>query len=238
MCKTRTIASKKAIFSLNHQFLCWSPESPLKVSWRFRTLGPLGDLQGTSPGRHVPARLHLIMENEKLSSSGCGDEEVQEMTAISSLFEQAMLLVGQAFHSVTYYCRQNILSILIDNPSKVKETLKDPDMALDNISNTYLFGDKFEKKLLKDTMQSKNRLIIYLGSPQQEIMLSRDALIFVLQNLGFIINFQKSVLNPSHQIQFLSVEIDSLTMIVSPPLQKKEQIISQCQDLLSQSVSH
>ena len=36
------------------------------------------------------SRLWMIMENEKLSSSGCGDEEVQEMTAISSLFEQAI----------------------------------------------------------------------------------------------------------------------------------------------------
>ena len=33
----------------------WSPESPLKVFSRSRTLGPLGDLQGTSPGRLVPA---------------------------------------------------------------------------------------------------------------------------------------------------------------------------------------
>ena len=85
------------------------------------------------------------------------------------------------------------------------------------------------------------RLIIYLndilvmGSSLEEIMMSRDTLIFVLQNLGFVINFQKSVLNPSHQIQFLGVEIDSFSMIVSLPIQKKEQIISQCQDLLNQS---
>ena len=39
------------------------------------------------------------MKNEKLSSSRCGDEEVQEMTAISSLFEQPMLLIGPAFQS-------------------------------------------------------------------------------------------------------------------------------------------
>ena len=53
------------------------------------------------------SRLWLIMKNEKLSSSRCGDEEVREMTAISSLFEQTMLLIGQAFHSVTYYRKQN-----------------------------------------------------------------------------------------------------------------------------------
>ena len=56
------------------------------------------------------SRLLLIIENQKLSSSGYWDEEVKEMSAISSLFEQTMLLIGQAFHSVTYYRRQNILS--------------------------------------------------------------------------------------------------------------------------------
>ena len=76
--------------------------------------------------------------------------------------------------------------------------------------------------------------ILVMGSSLEEIMMSRDTLIFVLQNLGFVINFQKSILNPSHQIQFLGVEIDSLSMIVSLPIQK-EQIISQCQDLLNQS---
>ena len=50
MCKTRTISSKKTLFSLNYQLFCWSPKSPLKVPWRSRTLGPLGDLQGTFMG--------------------------------------------------------------------------------------------------------------------------------------------------------------------------------------------
>ena len=30
-------------------------KGPLEVRWRSRTLGPLGDLQGTFPGRRVPA---------------------------------------------------------------------------------------------------------------------------------------------------------------------------------------
>ena len=34
MRKTRTIASNKHFFSLNHQFLCWFPKNPLKVPWR------------------------------------------------------------------------------------------------------------------------------------------------------------------------------------------------------------
>ena len=78
-------------------------------------------------------------------------------------------------------------------------------------------------------------IILVMGSSLEEIMMSRDTLIFVLQNLRFAINFNKSVFNPSHQIQFLDAEIDSLTMKVHLPLQKKEQIILEYRDLLNQS---
>lgn len=80
-----------------------------------------------------------------------------------------------------------------------------------------------------------NLVILLMGSSLQKTLMSRDTLIFILQNLGFVGNFQKSTLNPSHQIQFLGVEIDSLKMIVSLPLQKKKHIISHYQDLLNKS---
>lgn len=44
------------------------------------------------------SHLWLKMENEKLSSAESSDEE---MTAISSLFEQTMLLIGQISHSIS-----------------------------------------------------------------------------------------------------------------------------------------
>ena len=49
----------------------------------------------------------------------------------------------------------------MDKLSKVKEILKDPDKALDNISNTRLFGDTSQRnflrteELLKDTNAKK-----------------------------------------------------------------------------------
>ena len=63
--------------------------------------------------------------------------------------------------------------------------------------------------------------ILVMGSSLEKIMMSRDGLIFILQNLELLIYFQKSVLTPSHQIQFLGVETDSLKIIVYLPLQKK-----------------
>ena len=51
MCKTKTIASKKHFFDeIVNIFV-----GPLEVPWQSQMLGPLGDLQGTSPGRRVPA---------------------------------------------------------------------------------------------------------------------------------------------------------------------------------------
>ena len=40
---------------LTQQFLYWFPEYPLKFPCKSQTLGPLGDLQGTSSGRRVSA---------------------------------------------------------------------------------------------------------------------------------------------------------------------------------------
>ena len=57
MCKAVTTASKKHFFHYIIFFLPESPKSPLKVPWRSWTLRPLGDLQGTSPRRRVPAGL-------------------------------------------------------------------------------------------------------------------------------------------------------------------------------------
>ena len=71
VCKTRTIASKKTFF-FKLSFV-WSPRSPPKVPWRSWTLGPLGDIQGTFPGRRVTAgkilksRLHIHIFQERFT---------------------------------------------------------------------------------------------------------------------------------------------------------------------------
>ena len=78
---------------------------------------------------------------------------------VSNLFEQTMLLVGQTLQSITYYRRHNILSTLIDNPSKVKEILKSADATLDGADNIYLFGDKFQEKFLDTNAKQKSKLL-------------------------------------------------------------------------------
>ena len=70
------------------------------------------------------------------------------------------------------------------------------------------------------------RLIIYLddclllGATVQETLMARDTLIYVLQHLGFTVNFQKSVLDPSQTIEFLGINVDSNKMKLSLPEEK------------------
>ena len=63
----------------------WFPEGPLKFPCRSRTLGPLGVLQGTSPGRRMPAGLlvhqeyHSLLDKEKNQTDEEWFEEVGEL---------------------------------------------------------------------------------------------------------------------------------------------------------------
>ena len=83
------------------------------------------------------------------------------------------------------------------------------------------------------------RIIVYLddflilGKTLEEAILSRDTVIYLLQNLGFVINLKKSVLHPTQRIQFLGMIIDSVEMTVSLPQEKVESISKRCQDILS-----
>ena len=68
------------------------------------------------------------------------------------------------------------------------------------------------------------RIIVYLndflilGKTLEETILSRDTVIYLLQNLGFVINLKKSVLHPTPQrIEFLGMIIDSVEMTMSLP---------------------
>ena len=72
------------------------------------------------------------------------------------------------------------------------------------------------------------RLIIFLGDILQmaasveELTLAGDTLIYLLQNLGFLINMKKSMFQPCQTIQFLSMEINSIDMTITLPQEKKD----------------
>ena len=74
------------------------------------------------------------------------------------------------------------------------------------------------------------RIIVYLndflilGKTLKETILSRDTVIYLLQNLGFVINLKKSVLHPTQSIEFLVIIMDLVEMTVSLPQEQVESI--------------
>ena len=101
------------------------------------------------------------------------DEAPDGHQEIASLFEQTILLVGQAFNSVTYQRRINVLNTLRDNSVKVKEILKEAMLNLDATDNDYLFGEKFEEQLSKITSAKQKSKAIFTGLQRKPNMMNQ-----------------------------------------------------------------
>ena len=62
----------------------------------------------------------------------------------------------------------------------------------------------------------------------EEILVARDSIIFLLQQRGFGINFKKFALEPTQEIEFLGMIVNSKTKTLSLPQEKVQKIKSQC----------
>ena len=65
--------------------------------------------------------------------------------------------------------------------------------------------------------------ILRMVSSKEELTLTTDTVIYLIQNLGFLINRKTSVLDPCQNIQFLGMEINSVEMTLTLPLEKKRE---------------
>ena len=88
------------------------------------------------------------------------------------------------------------------------------------------------------------RLIIYLGDillmgdSLEAIEMARDKTLFLMEQLGFMINLKKSVLEPSHCIEFLGMKIDSKSMTIHLPSHKTTALMSLCeQTMISKQIT-
>ena len=70
--------------------------------------------------------------------------------------------------------------------------------------------------------------LLIFGNTLEEIVAARVSVIFLLQHLGFVINFKKCVLEPTQEIEFLGMIVNSKTMTLSLPQEKVQKIKSQC----------
>lgn len=62
-------------------------------------------------------------------------------------------------------------------------------------------------------------------SSKEELYLTKDTLIYLLQNLRFLINVKKSILQPCQFLQFLDIEINFVDMTLN--LSKEKEIVEQ-----------
>ena len=54
----------------------------------------------------------------------------------------------------------------------------------------------------------------------EDLEMARDTSIFLFQQLGFVINLNKSVLTPTQLVEFLGLMIDTVAMSLSLPEEK------------------
>lgn len=79
-----------------------------------------------------------------------GVDENASMNAANTfctLMEMAVTLLGQAFNSVSYYRRRNVLMTLMKEKKKVKETLIENGQAFKNNHSNKLFGPDFDERV-------------------------------------------------------------------------------------------
>ena len=73
--------------------------------------------------------------------------------------------------------------------------------------------------------------LLLIGKTKEEAMEARDSVIYLLTNLGFTINWEKSVMEPTQKIEFLGMILDSREMTISLPRGNILNLTSLCQDV-------
>ena len=66
--------------------------------------------------------------------------------------------------------------------------------------------------------------------------MSRGTVIYLLQNLSFIINIKESIFHPYQKIEFLGMEIYSIKITPSLTPEKVEKVVMTCQNFLKSKV--
>ena len=75
---------------------------------------------------------------------------------------------------------------------------------------------------------------IILVKTLEEAILNRDTVIYLLKNLGYVINLKKSLFHRTQRIEFLAMIIDLVDMTVSLSQEKVESISKRFQDIYCQ----
>ena len=72
-----------------------------------------------------------------------------------------------------------------------------------------------------------------MGDSRKECVQTVKSSLALFKSLGFVVHPTKSVLIPSHKTIYLGFEIDSQSMTVVPPLERKRRILSTASKFLT-----
>ena len=70
--------------------------------------------------------------------------------------------------------------------------------------------------------------MFFISHTIEETLIARDTANFLLQQLGFVLSLNKSLLTPTQRIEFLEVTVNSLIMTLSLPEKKVLKVQKQC----------
>ena len=79
--------------------------------------------------------------------------------------------------------------------------------------------------------------ILLMASSQSQVTEHSQMLLNLLKNLGFVINQSKSVLDPTHSIEFLGLMIDSESLTFRVPEEKIRKVQKECRHFLNKGVA-
>jgi hypothetical protein len=75
--------------------------------------------------------------------------------------------------------------------------------------------------------------ILIMAESREKLRSHRDSTLYLLQKLGYVINWKKTILNPTQEIEYLGFQINSEDMMFYRPKTKIDKKKSNCQNILS-----
>ena len=108
------------------------------------------------------------------------------------------------------------------------------------LSTTPRVFTKVMKPVVSLLQQHGIRVIIFIddtlvmAQKQEDLLVMTQEIITLLHLLGFSINWEKSALIPSQEIQFLGFVVNSVAMTMSLPEEKVKSMAMACQVILNQ----
>ena len=120
-----------------------------------------------------------------------------------------------------------------------KETLYEYSCLPFGLASAPRVFTKVMKPIAALLRQMSIRLVIYLddllimGQSQKLVNCHAVTTLKLLENLGFMVNYQKSCLTPDTKMEFLGFMVDSLTLTLALPRDKVKRVRRECQALMT-----